>query len=118
MSDERGWFGGSWVGVALLALLWAPGDGWAQDEPEPAAESEESTAPRGGGRMEFDERLVKGEKAAGSVYLFKRRPRTLPGLVPMRRSYRTRIVEPVLGNRELKPVSTRSAAEAADESEE
>lgn len=59
---------------------------------------------RRSGRMEFDERLVKGQAAkSGAVYLFKRVPRRLPGLVPMRRSYRKRIVEPVLGERELKP---------------
>ncbi len=59
---------------------------------------------RRSGRMEFDERLVKGQAAkSGAVYLFKRTPRRLPGLVPMRRSYRRRIVEPVLGERELKP---------------
>jgi hypothetical protein len=58
---------------------------------------------RRSGRMEFDERLVKGQAAkSGAVYLFKRVPRRLPGLVPMRRSYRKRIVEPVLGQRELK----------------
>jgi hypothetical protein len=55
-------------------------------------------------RMEFDERLVKGQAAkSGAVYLFKRIPRRLPGLVPLRRSYRRRIVEPVLGVTELKP---------------
>lgn len=57
------------------------------------------------GRMEFDERLIKGQAAqSGAVYLFKRVPRQLPGLVPLRRSYRKRIVEPVLGLRPLKPV--------------
>ncbi len=56
------------------------------------------------GRMEFDERLIKGQAAkSGAVYLFKRAPRRLPGLVPLRRSYRRRIVEPILGERELKP---------------
>jgi hypothetical protein len=55
-------------------------------------------------RMEFDERLVKGQAAkSGAVYLFKRVPRHLPGLVPMRRSYRRRIVLPVLGQQILKP---------------
>jgi hypothetical protein len=57
-------------------------------------------------RMEFDERLVKGQVAkSGAVYLFKRVPRRLPGLVPMRKSYRRRIVEPVLGVWELKPAT-------------
>jgi len=64
----------------------------------------ESGSVRRSNRMEFDERLVKGQAAkSGAVYLFERAPRRLPGLVPMRRSYRKRIVEPVLGERELKP---------------
>ena len=64
----------------------------------------EAGSVRRSNRMEFDERLVKGQAASsGAVYLFKRVPRHLPGLVPMRRSYRARIVEPVLGERELKP---------------
>jgi hypothetical protein len=64
----------------------------------------ESGTVRRSNRMEFDERLVKGQAAkSGAVYLFERAPRRLPGLVPMRRSYRKRIVEPVLGERELKP---------------
>jgi hypothetical protein len=64
----------------------------------------EAGSVRRSNRMEFDERLVKGQAAkSGAVYLFKRVPRRLPGLVPMRRSYRKRIVEPVLGERELKP---------------
>jgi hypothetical protein len=32
-----------------------------------------------------------------------RAPRELPGLVPLRRSYREEIVQPILGDRELKP---------------
>jgi hypothetical protein len=81
---------------------------------------------RRSGRVEFDERLVKGQAAkSGAVYLFKRVPRRLPGLVPMRRSYRRRIVEPVLGEREIKPqqipiteteqsTGTRAEVEPAD----
>ena len=74
----------------------------AEEEAPPPAE-DTGTVMRSN-RMEFDERLVKGQAASsGAVYLFKRVPRHLPGLVPMRRSYRARIVEPVLGERELKP---------------
>ncbi len=65
---------------------------------------DESGGLRRSGRMEFDERLIKGQAAkSGAVYLFKRIPRHLPGLVPMRRSYRSRIVEPILGAVPLKP---------------
>jgi hypothetical protein len=49
------------------------------------------------------------------VYLFKRVPRHLPGLVPMRRSYRARIVEPVLGERELKPAVYSTEVEDEDD---
>jgi hypothetical protein len=78
------------------------------DSATPAAEGNtvEGGSLKRSGRMEFDERLIKGEAAkSGAVYLFKRVPRRLPGLVPFRRSYRRRIVEPVLGARELKPVT-------------
>ena len=58
-------------------------------------------------RLEFDERLIKGQTASsGAVYLFTRTPRALPALVPLRRSYRKRIVEPVLGDRRLEPINT------------
>jgi len=84
----------------------------AEEEPdgeEDAGEETDSGTEDGGSwrrsnRMEFDERLIKGQTASsGAVYLFKRVPRNLPGLVPLRRSYRSRIVEPVLGDRELQP---------------
>lgn len=91
-----------------------PGD----EEPPPsiAPPKEESAMDslQRSGRMEFDERLVKGQAAkSGAVYLFKRVPRRLPGLVPMRRSYRKRIVAPVLGDRELKPVVVSDRKEAS-----
>ncbi len=49
-------------------------------------------------RMEFDARLVQGERPkAGAVYLFERSPRRLPALVKLRQSYVREIVVPVLG---------------------
>ena len=106
-----------WGLAALGALMWCTP---ASAQPKPA--EDESTGEEGAGeeadtavtedggswrrsnRMEFDERLVKGQTASsGAVYLFKRVPRNLPGLVPLRRSYRSSIVEPVLGDRELQP---------------
>jgi hypothetical protein len=82
-----------------------PSDDPAADSPAPASASSSMGSMRRSSRMEFDERLVKGQTAkSGAVYLFKRVPRKLPGLVPMRRSYRQRIVSPVLGERQLKPV--------------
>ncbi len=82
-----------------------PSDDPATDRSVPAGGSPSMGSMRRSSRMEFDERLVKGQTAkSGAVYLFKRVPRKLPGLVPMRRSYRQRIVSPVLGERQLKPV--------------
>ncbi len=77
----------------ILALLW----GLAQaQEAAPAAEATDIAS---SGRLSFDERVVRGQVAAGSVYLFQRKPRALPGLVPVRRSYRAQIVEPLLAER-------------------
>lgn len=74
---------------------------------------------RRSGRMEFDERLIKGQAAkSGAVYLFKRVPRRLPGLVPMRRSYRRRIVAPVLGDRILKPARYSKKARLKEKEDE
>jgi hypothetical protein len=88
-----------WFGLAVC-IAGVPIAAHAQETPteEEAPATEEEAVPMPtSSRMEFDERLIRGEAAAGSVYLFQRRPRQLPGLVPMRRSYRSRIVEPVLG---------------------
>jgi len=73
----------------------------------------ESTSLVRSNKMEFDERLVKGQAAkSGAVYLFKRVPRTLPELVAMRRSYRRRITEPLLGERALSKTAKKSASRA------
>ncbi|MBN2529306.1 MAG: hypothetical protein JXR76_23160 [Deltaproteobacteria bacterium] len=94
-----------------------PTEGASADEAADGGEDGESLGFQRSGRMEFDERLVKGQAAkSGAVYLFKRTPRRLPGLVPYRRSYRMRIVEPVLGKRELKaPVYTTDEKETESE---
>jgi hypothetical protein len=96
------------------------GEGETEEEDGDANGAEEEAGESLGfqrsGRMEFDERLVKGQAAkSGAVYLFQRTPRRLPGLVPYRRSYRTRIVEPVLGKRKLKP--PRYSTQKTDETE-
>lgn len=53
-------------------------------------------------RVEFDARLVRGEKASGAVYLFQRAPRRLPALVDLKRDYLSRIVRPLL-RRDVEP---------------
>ena len=88
------------IALIAMALMVAPVVASAQDsETTPA----EGTLARPN-KLEFDERLVKGQTAkSGAVYLFKRVPRQLPGLVGIRRSYRSRIVRPVLHDRKLSP---------------
>ncbi|MCB9548898.1 MAG: hypothetical protein H6706_24095 [Myxococcales bacterium] len=63
----------------------------------PATTAETAPSLRRSNRLEFDARLVQGEKASGAVYLFQRAPRALPGLVHLQARYLDRIVEPVLG---------------------
>ena len=99
--------------LLLAALLAVPVPALAQDSTDSSDETaSEPTGPQRSNRLEFDARLVRGEAASGSVYLFKRQPRELPGLVPMRRSYRSRIVDPVLGDRS-EPVEAPPAIPAS-----
>lgn len=63
----------------------------------PAPDDDGATpALRRSNRMEFDARLVKGERATGAVYLFQRVPRRLPPLVQLAPDPLDRIVRPVL----------------------
>lgn len=62
----------------------------------PAAEDPAATGLRRSNRVEFDARLVRGEKASGAVYLFHRAPRRLPALVKLEPDYLDPIVVPVL----------------------
>ncbi|MEM6931551.1 MAG: hypothetical protein AAF602_31765 [Myxococcota bacterium] len=88
----------------MILLLASMGLAVAQETPAPEpAPTAAEPAPSQSDTLSFDERVVKGQVAAGSVYLFQRKPRVLPGLVPVRRSYRTAIIEPLLGERTRKP---------------
>ena len=78
--------------LALVALLFAH-PGAAQPTSGTSAKSTQSAKEEGGkstlrrsSRMEFDGRLVKGERAAGAVYLFQRAPRRLPPLLRLKRT--------------------------------
>ncbi len=77
----------------------------------PAAEDPAATGLRRSNRVEFDARLVRGEKASGAVYLFHRAPRRLPALVKLEPDYLDPIVVPVL-RRPAQP-APESAAPAA-----
>ena len=98
--------------LALVALLFAH-PGAAQPTSGTSAKSTQSAKEEGGkstlrrsSRMEFDGRLVKGERAAGAVYLFQRAPRRLPPLLRLKRDQLDRIVLPVL-KRPADPASYR-----------
>ncbi len=71
----------------------------AAQEPPPAPAADPDGAPlRRSDRMEFDARVVKGERpGSGAVYLFNRAPRRLPPLVRLQQSVLEKIVRPVLG---------------------
>lgn len=96
--------------LLLCLVVLAPAAARAQD----AAPAEGAAMARSN-KMEFDERLIKGQTAkSGAVYLFKRVPRQLPGLVGVRRSYRARIVAPILYNRKLSATIRHSVDVDAD----
>lgn len=88
-------------GLALISLLPLPTLAEEPEEPAPPVVRSD--------RIEFDDRLIRGEGASsGAVYLFKRDPSVLPTLVPVRQSYRHLIVSSLLGERPLEPVTTWS----------
>ena len=73
-------------------------DGDGEDDGEASGEPAGSTLQRGG-RLEFDARLVRGERAgSGAVYLFQRPPRQLPSLIERRSSYLDGTVHSVFGD--------------------
>ena len=45
--------------------------------------------------MEFDARVIQGQRAEGAVYLFQRATRSLPPLLKYKRDYLSAIVSPV-----------------------
>ena len=51
--------------------------------------------------MEFDARVIQGQRAEGAVYLFQRSARPLPPLLNYKRDYLSAIVSPVF-NRDTK----------------
>ncbi len=89
----------------------------AGGEAPPGEITGEGGSLRRSGRMDFDERLVKGQGArSGAVYLFKRTPRKLPELVALRTTYRERILQPVLRERALPaPTPAPTKVEATPE---
>jgi hypothetical protein len=72
--------------------------------PEPAPVEEQTGSLQRSSRMEFDERLIRGQGAAsGAVYLFDRAPRGCRVWFRCAAGYREEDREPILGDRELKP---------------
>ncbi len=72
-----------------------------------ASAGAQQTTLRRSNRMEFDGRLIKGERASGAVYLFQRTPRRLPPLLTLERDQLDQIVLPIL-RRPADPVSVQT----------
>jgi hypothetical protein len=47
--------------------------------------------------VEFDARVIQGQRAEGAVYLFQRAPRDLPALLRFKKNNLAPIVEPIFG---------------------
>lgn len=62
-----------------------------------ATESSSASSLQRGRRMEFDARLIRGERASGAVFLFQRATRPLPSMVKRRTSYLDDTVVETLG---------------------
>lgn len=94
--------------MVLGAVVAAPTPAVAQDSETPAgADGEETTGEAGdetagelqrSDQMQFDARLVRGERASGAVFLFERTARRLPSLVDKRETYLRDSVQSVLGD--------------------
>lgn len=74
-------------------------DGDQEDEADAEADGDDVSTLQRGGRMEFDTRLVRGERAgSGAVFLFQRPPRALPSMIERRTSYLDGTVHQVFGD--------------------
>lgn len=72
-------------------------------------------------QMEFDARLIRGERASGAVFLFQRTPRKLPSMVERRRSYLEGSVRSTLGDdwaESFNKQRTRADREAGTDAED
>ena len=68
-------------------------------EADAEADGDDVSTLQRGGRMEFDTRLVRGERAgSGAVFLFQRPPRALPSMIERRTSYLDGTVHQVFGD--------------------
>jgi hypothetical protein len=79
----------------------AEGDETADDEAEGDAEAQQGSSEgqlQRSDRMEFDARLIRGERASGAVFLFQRTPRKLPSMVERRRTYLEGSIRTTLGD--------------------
>ena len=75
--------------LSALSLITAPQLITMSEAAPPAQRSAE---------MEFDARVIQGQRAEGAVYLFQRAQRPLPPLLSFRRDYLGAILRPVLGD--------------------
>lgn len=85
------------------------------DESDEQTDSEESGgSPERSDRMEFDARLIRGERTSGAVFLFQRSPRDLPSMVDRRESYLQDSVRSALGEKWAERFADNRAENAGD----
>lgn len=90
--------------LAFAATIGVPASSFAQESGSDERADAESSDQESGGelqrsdQMQFDARLVRGERASGAVFLFERTARRLPSLVDKRRTYLGDSVQSVLGD--------------------
>lgn len=72
------------------------GDGQAEQQAS-GGPSDDGGSLQRSDRMEFDARLIRGQRASGAVFLFQRAPRELPSMVERRRTFLEASVRSVLG---------------------
>lgn len=97
-------------------------DASEESEDEERASTQSGSQLRRSDRMEFDARLIRGERASGAVFLFQRTPRRLPSMVERRRTYLEESVRSVLGSTwsrrfdERRSEATQTSSESTDQS--
>lgn len=96
----------------------ADAEGTEGEDGEEGAEGEgeqQGSSLQRGNRMEFDARLVRGERAgSGAVFLFQRVPRPLPSMVDKRSSFLGDSVESTLGQRWKKKFDSSKQESSSD----
>lgn len=100
--------------ATLFVVCTVPTRAAAQDQSGGAEGNSSGSKLQRSDRMEFDARLIRGERASGAVFLFQRTPRQLPSMVERRRTYLRESVRTLLGEEWAERFSTKRAEALAD----